>query len=69
MKYLIALFLVGCSNSSADVVPKIPDMYCKELSTNIGLYFYRCEDKDVICYSSATINGNGLSCFKKELVK
>ena len=65
MKFLVALILSGCSNSSADVVPKIPNMSCKPLSINMpNDIIYKCEDKDVICYMTKC--ENNLSCIKKE---
>jgi hypothetical protein len=68
MKYLIALFLVGCSNSSADIVPKIPDMYCNKIGeVDVRFSVYKCEDKDSICY--VTHNGQAMECFKKEAGK
>lgn len=64
MKFLVALIIASCSNSSADVVPKIPDMACIPLSINMpNETIYKCEDKEVICYM--TKFDNNLSCLKK----
>jgi hypothetical protein len=68
MKILIALFLVGCSNSSADVVPKIPDMACKQVGEVVARFIiFKCEDKDAICYVAS--NRENIDCIKKESTK
>jgi hypothetical protein len=64
MKILIALFLVGCSNSSADIVPKIPDMACNQIGVTYKTDLIKCEDKNYFCYLAVN-NGTTMQCFKK----
>jgi hypothetical protein len=61
------LFLVGCSNSSADVVPKIPDMACKQVGESKKYKMDKCEDKETICYvvNNYSYYAIAMQCFKK----
>ena len=74
MKYLILLFLIGCgfSNTSAKKNKPHKPYNPNEFSCTsvVGgqfsvIHIYRCENNEVICYSSAA--EGGISCkFKEE---